>query len=51
MFCSVVQMFCYSFYALEDGQLFTIDNPIDVLVWHLLFLSIINLALNKFKEL
>ena len=41
----------YILYAREDGQLFAIDNHIDVLVLHLAFFPRINQALSEFKEL
>ena len=43
--------FYYIFYAREDGQLFTTDKHIDVLVLRLAFLQRINQALSEFKEL
>ena len=49
--CFIVPLtFYYILYAREDGQLFTIENHIDVLILHLAFLPRINQALNKFKE-
>ena len=44
-------MFYYIFYALEDEQLINIENPVDILALHLVFLRRINQAVNKFKEL
>ena len=47
MFFVVSYAFYYILYAREDGQLFTIDNHINVLV----FLTRINQAQNELKEI
>lgn len=43
----VVTMFHYIFYAPENESSFTVNNPIDVMALHLLFLTKINQALKE----
>lgn len=43
----VVPMFHHIFYAPENESSFTVNNPIDVMALHLLFLTKINQALKE----
>ena len=51
VFHCVGHIFYHTFCAIEDGQLFSIDNPIHVLVLRLLFLPRTNQVFNEFREL